>query len=140
METVRIKTKPRPIPATDFHSGAGKLVNHMFAWTETSLRARDNGTPVDEGLVEGVTAGMIDKVGGEATGADSSESTVKSRPLSPEGDSACNPQPAHGRGREHSSEKEDQCGHGQGRGGQLYSRTFARPCAWPWPRKICGAY
>jgi len=33
---VEIRTATKPVLATGFHSGVGKLVNHLFEWTEES--------------------------------------------------------------------------------------------------------
>jgi hypothetical protein len=77
-KTVRVKTKSKPVLATGFNSGVGKVVNHLFDWTEESLCASGDDAAADVGhddtaaeeeeaeeaeeAVAGVLTSILDKV------------------------------------------------------------------------------
>jgi hypothetical protein len=86
------KTKAKPILATGFKSGVGKLVNHLFAWTEDSLCASDNGTPAAEQdkADRGAAANLSESV--EPAESDTNRNSA------PHGHGASH---GHGRGHDH---------------------------------------
>ena len=47
-DTVRVKTAARPVLATGFLSGVGKLVNHLFEFTEEALCSSDTDKKVSD--------------------------------------------------------------------------------------------
>eukprot|EP01047_Picozoa_sp_COSAG01_P049240 COSAG01_NODE_4863_length_4674_cov_3.016175_3_plen_285_part_00 len=102
--SVRIKTKAKPILATGFKSGVGKLVNHLFAWTEDSLCASDNGNPAAEQdkADHGAAADLSESV--EPAESDTNRNSV------PHGHGASHGH-GHGHGHGHSAQPTDDGDH-----------------------------